>query len=86
MRNAHSDLGSYGDSADSDADGAMQIVTANGTFSYTEDWNRPSVQKVGVFPTVILFANAGDAFAFRSLPEHPLLMMFKPVVAVVRRR
>ena len=34
-RNAHSDSGSDGDSAASDAGGAMQIVTANGTFSCT---------------------------------------------------
>ena len=40
LRNAHSETGSNDDPADSDAGGAMQIVTANGTFSYTEDWNR----------------------------------------------
>jgi hypothetical protein len=39
LRNVHSDSGSDDDSAASDAGGAMQIVTANGTFSYTEDWN-----------------------------------------------
>ena len=39
LRGVHSDSGSDDDSAASDADGAMQIVTANGTFSYTEDWN-----------------------------------------------
>ena len=39
LRGVHSDSGSDGDSAASDAGGAMQIVTANGTFSYTEDWN-----------------------------------------------
>ena len=40
LRDVHSDSGSDGDSAASGAGGAMQIVTANGTFSYTEDWNR----------------------------------------------
>ena len=39
LRNVHSDSGSDDDSAASDAGNAMQIVTANGTFSYTEDWN-----------------------------------------------
>ena len=39
LRNVHSDSGSDGDSAASGAGGAMQIVTANGTFSYTEDRN-----------------------------------------------
>ena len=39
LRDVHSDSGSDDDSAASDAGGAMQIVTANGTFSYTEDWN-----------------------------------------------
>jgi hypothetical protein len=34
---------------------------------------------------MILFADAGHFFAFRSYPKHPLLVMFEPVVAVVRR-
>ena len=38
-RDDHSDSSSDDDSAASDAGGVMQIVTANGTFSYTEDWN-----------------------------------------------
>ena len=37
LRDVHSDSGSDDGSAASDAGGAMQIVTANGTFSYTED-------------------------------------------------
>ena len=40
FRDVYSDSGSDDDSAASDAGDAMQIVTANGTFSYTEDWNR----------------------------------------------
>ena len=40
LRGVHSDSGSDDDSAASDAGDAIQIVTANGTFSYTEDRNR----------------------------------------------
>ena len=38
-RDIQSDSGSAVDSAASDAGGAMQIIMANGTFSYTGDWN-----------------------------------------------
>ena len=40
LRGVHSDSGSDDDLAASDAGGAIQIVTANGTFGYTEDRNR----------------------------------------------
>ena len=49
------------DSTASDTGGAMQIVTANGTFSYTEDWNhiersrRPTLAAASLLPRPLWF-------------------------------
>jgi len=39
LRDDHSGFSSEGDSGASDAGDDRHIATANGTFSYTEDWN-----------------------------------------------